>query len=257
MIDPSSLSNGSTIHRQNASFAREVIAKSKASAAAIFLYDKSQASPVNFLYETGIPASITALYTNGVYRDDPMLQYSTSPERDCHRFTGTNYCQRLEPNLEPYQEHNDRYWHALGRAGFRETATSLKAVSRDIYLVVGLLLAESRSRKGAHLCVENAMTAVDNWLEACHHAIVDAAVRQCFFPPRQPQLKTDLPAEANRVTNREWQVIAELMAGCSNKQISAKLGVAEHTVENHLKNIYKKFAVRSRTALIAKITSTP
>src|SRR5690606_7118387 len=135
---------------------------------------------------------------------------------------------------------------------FKETATSLKAVTRDIYLVVGLLLLESHSRKGTHLCVDHAIVAVDNSLEASHEYIIDASVRQGFFAQRNHELPAEPGGEYGEVTNREWQVIGELFRGSSNKQISCQLGVAEHTVENHLKNIYKKLGVRSRTALIAK-----
>ena len=51
-------------------------------------------------------------------------------------------------------------------------------------------------------------------------------------------------------TKREKDVIDLLMQGMSNKQIAAKLVITGHTVEFHLKNIYAKLGVSSRTEAI-------
>ncbi|HEY8509929.1 MAG TPA: helix-turn-helix transcriptional regulator [Steroidobacteraceae bacterium] len=49
---------------------------------------------------------------------------------------------------------------------------------------------------------------------------------------------------------KEQEVARALAEGLSNKQIAAKLGIAESTVKNHIYNIYKKCKVTSRTGLI-------
>lgn len=49
---------------------------------------------------------------------------------------------------------------------------------------------------------------------------------------------------------KEQEVACALAEGLSNKQIAAKLGIAESTVKNHIYNIYKKCNVTSRTGLI-------
>lgn len=45
---------------------------------------------------------------------------------------------------------------------------------------------------------------------------------------------------------REWQVLALLANGLSNKEIAQRLAIAVHTVETHLRNIYPKLAVKNR-----------
>ena len=47
---------------------------------------------------------------------------------------------------------------------------------------------------------------------------------------------------------REWQVLALLANGLSNKEIAQRLAIAVHTVEKHLHNIYPKLAVKNRAS---------
>jgi DNA-binding CsgD family transcriptional regulator len=58
------------------------------------------------------------------------------------------------------------------------------------------------------------------------------------------------------LTNREQEIVAKLMYGKSNKEISDLLFVTEKTVKFHLTNIYKKTRVKSRMQLISKLMSS-
>ena len=53
--------------------------------------------------------------------------------------------------------------------------------------------------------------------------------------------------DINQFSSREKEVINLLLQGKSNKQIALALGVSVSTVEFHLKNIYRKLQVKSRT----------
>jgi two-component system NarL family response regulator len=46
---------------------------------------------------------------------------------------------------------------------------------------------------------------------------------------------------------REVQVLELIVQGQANKQIAYSLGIAEHTVKNHVKNILSKLGVQDRT----------
>jgi DNA-binding NarL/FixJ family response regulator len=46
---------------------------------------------------------------------------------------------------------------------------------------------------------------------------------------------------------REMEVLALIVKGLGNKQIAYQLGIAEHTVKNHVKNILSKLSVDDRT----------
>ena len=60
-------------------------------------------------------------------------------------------------------------------------------------------------------------------------------------------------ASTNPLSRREQDVAELLMQGKSNKQMAVSLGISEHTVEFHLKNIYTKLAVGSRAEAILKL----
>jgi DNA-binding NarL/FixJ family response regulator len=55
------------------------------------------------------------------------------------------------------------------------------------------------------------------------------------------------------LSSREWDIFRQVAAGRTNREISADLNIAEHTVEKHLSALLQKFQVTSRTALLALI----
>ena len=57
------------------------------------------------------------------------------------------------------------------------------------------------------------------------------------------------------LTKREIEIITILVTGKSNKEISQILFIEENTVKNHLKNIYSKLSVKSRSEVMAKCMS--
>jgi DNA-binding CsgD family transcriptional regulator len=62
-----------------------------------------------------------------------------------------------------------------------------------------------------------------------------------------------MPQETNPFTEREKDVARILLQGKSNKQIALELGITSRTVEFHLRNIYTKLGVASRTEAILKL----
>lgn len=54
------------------------------------------------------------------------------------------------------------------------------------------------------------------------------------------------------LTRREREVLAALVKGWSNLQISARLGISENTVKYHLRLIYDKLGVANRATAVAR-----
>lgn len=52
-----------------------------------------------------------------------------------------------------------------------------------------------------------------------------------------------------RPSDREIEVLALVCAGASNDEIGARLGITEKTVESHLRRLFDRYAVLSRTEL--------
>ena len=60
-------------------------------------------------------------------------------------------------------------------------------------------------------------------------------------------------SQSKNLSKREKDVVELLLQGKSNKQIALALGITENTVEFHLKNIYTKLQVSSRSGAILKL----
>ena len=59
-----------------------------------------------------------------------------------------------------------------------------------------------------------------------------------------------LRAKFDTLTPREQEVMASVTAGLLNKQVAARLGIAEHTVKIHRGNVTRKMGVRSVADLV-------
>ncbi|MEG3191848.1 response regulator transcription factor [Lysobacter sp. D1-1-M9] len=60
----------------------------------------------------------------------------------------------------------------------------------------------------------------------------------------------DRPHAMDTLTRREFQVVARLRRGCSNKEIARELGIMEDTVKKHLKSVFAKLGVHRRALVI-------
>jgi two-component system nitrate/nitrite response regulator NarL len=63
------------------------------------------------------------------------------------------------------------------------------------------------------------------------------------------------PSPAQRLTAREREIVAAVAAGDSNRQIAARLGLAEDTVKHHITNIFDKLGVSNRAEMAAYAAS--
>jgi DNA-binding NarL/FixJ family response regulator len=58
--------------------------------------------------------------------------------------------------------------------------------------------------------------------------------------------------KAETLSARENEILAHLAKGLSYKQIADSLGLSQHTVNNHLRKIYGKLHVQTRTEAVVK-----
>jgi DNA-binding CsgD family transcriptional regulator len=65
-------------------------------------------------------------------------------------------------------------------------------------------------------------------------------------------------AESSKpLTKRERTLVAQLLAGQSNKAIAEALGISTQTVRNQLTALFRKVGVSSRLELAAKLARPP
>jgi LuxR family maltose regulon positive regulatory protein len=80
----------------------------------------------------------------------------------------------------------------------------------------------------------------------------DLAIAQKFDLPISPS-----PRLAQSLTARESDVLRELERGSSNREIARRLFISESTVKVHLRHIYDKLGVRTRSELLASRVRRP
>lgn len=73
----------------------------------------------------------------------------------------------------------------------------------------------------------------------------------CHQPKRQATAKRASPLR-HVFTPKQIQVLEELVAGRSNKQIAARLEISDETVGSHMKAILGKLAARNRTEAVVR-----
>lgn len=66
-----------------------------------------------------------------------------------------------------------------------------------------------------------------------------------------------LEPEGEPLSERESEVLSYLTKGYTGKEISAKMSVSINTVKTHLKHIYQKLHVRSRTEILLRFRGGP
>lgn len=59
-------------------------------------------------------------------------------------------------------------------------------------------------------------------------------------------------AERYGITEREREILGLLVAGHTLNAIAERLSISPHTVNSHVRSIYRKLHVRSRASVVAK-----
>ena len=98
---------------------------------------------------------------------------------------------------------------------------------------------------------------VERIVESIHEALAGGApmtprvaksVLEMFSKMAQPKQ----PETAYGLTPREQKILELMTQGLIKKEIADKLSLSYHTVDTHLRNIYTKLHVHSRTGAVAK-----
>jgi DNA-binding NarL/FixJ family response regulator len=101
---------------------------------------------------------------------------------------------------------------------------------------------ESAFRRGARAYIRKSVNPFD--LPAVVRQLVEETVIHRPLPAREG---TGAPARPAGLSEKEIAVLVELCHGHTNKQIALQLWLSEQTVKFHLRNIYRKLGIKSRT----------
>ena len=139
-----------------------------------------------------------------------------------------------------------------------EVLTTLKALRPGVNVIVTghnlddatILKAVSAGAKG---CVDEA-ASVDEFVQAIRTVLVGSVwaprrVLSMFVEQAYRSSKQGVFADRRPFTSREKEVLRMLVAGCSNKEIAAPLGIEERTVKAHIAKLLRKVGVSNRVML--------
>ncbi len=103
-------------------------------------------------------------------------------------------------------------------------------------------------------CVNRARTVVGEsaFFAECRtgqEMTLDEALAYAATPSRRLNVARSFGPDT--LTQREWQVAQLIAEGLSNREIAARLRIADRTAECHVENIFSKLGVNSRTKVVA------
>lgn len=145
-------------------------------------------------------------------------------------------------------------WLLIGLGMDDDKAFRMVRASRGIDrgLRIGLLASPDDrwsyrrwARRGCSMCLDSA--ASPERLDFALHAVVlhNLVVVDSVFGMEQSQAALGEPLP--RLTSRERDVLELVAGGLRNREIAAQLYLSENTVEAHLRSVFSKLNVRSRT----------
>jgi DNA-binding NarL/FixJ family response regulator len=104
---------------------------------------------------------------------------------------------------------------------------------------------EAAFRRGARGYIRKSVNPFD--LAAAIRQIVEDSVIHPFHAARGG---SRAPGAEEGLSEKELAVLAELCQGRTNKEIAARLWLSEQTVKFHLRNVYRKLGIKSRTEAV-------
>lgn len=118
-------------------------------------------------------------------------------------------------------------------------------------LPYALFSLAQRARSSGH-AVARLRTRTGRWMTAHAECMAGSEV-SLILQPSRPYEIAQLLCAAYALTPRECEVARLVAAGCSNPEIAKLLFLSRYTVEDHLKRLYEKLGVNSRSGLVATL----
>lgn len=125
---------------------------------------------------------------------------------------------------------------------FEDTETIVRSIKAG---ASGYLLKASRAEE-----IRGAIKQICRGGSTLSGSVARKLLREFRQPTHERDTATD--DELESLTEREHHILDLLISGKSYKAIAADLDISVHTVNNHIRHIYKKMHVQSRSEAVAK-----
>jgi DNA-binding NarL/FixJ family response regulator len=202
----------------------------------------------------------------GIIEDDPTLRFNLETFITTQPDTTISFSlSSIEQFLEKRNILNEPYivFCDLGLPGISgiEGISYIRQIWQDTFLVI---ITGNDDENVIYECIEKGANGyiikpfkIQDLLTQVEiirngGALLSPKVAQKLFNRIQKH-NTVAATDSYGFTPREKQVVDELLKGLSYKEIAHVLYISAGTVNDHLKNIYPKMGVRSKSELIRKI----
>jgi DNA-binding CsgD family transcriptional regulator len=231
--------------------ARAMSAACDVDSALVFICDKTNPrTQLYFLGNFGVSEDILSRYQRyGICDVDPFTDVETSEALVGGGFRAAN------DSLVHHSESKSRpYWEFTSQFGVDVVGAGTMRLSSRLYLTVGIHRHRERSHNGsvpldrlAHSVNELQNSIAANLLSLL---LDSGSGYRTLLASVAAKSATSVPERCS-LTPREAEVARLVCQGKLNKQIAWMAGISEHTVENHLRRIYKKLNIHNRASLVA------
>ncbi len=206
------------------------------------------------------------MITIGIIEDDISLRRNfetfISTQADTHIAFS---CNSIEQFLEKRKDTDepDIVFCDLGLPGIpgKEGITYIREIWHEVYIVV---ITGNDDEETIYNCIERGANGyvlkpfkiqeLISQIDIIRNggALLSPQVALKLFSQIKKQTST-LNTSDFGFTPREKQVVDELLKGLSYKEIAQVLGISSTTVNDHLKNVYRKMGVRTKSELMRKV----
>lgn len=209
------------------------------------------------------------MITIGIIEDDPVLRRNfetyLSTQQDTKISFSLNSVEQFLQNKNSYEEPLVVFCD-LGLPGIsgKDGITYIRQFWNDVYVVV---ITGNDDESVIYDCIERGangymlkpfrLNDLLNHIEIIRSGgtlLSPQVAAKLFKHIRKQSSETDLSNYG--LTTREKQVVEELLKGMTYKEIGNILAISSTTVNDHLKNVYRKMGVRTKSELMRMILKT-
>jgi DNA-binding CsgD family transcriptional regulator len=209
--------------------------------------ENDTAKPV-LVVSLGIPGSVDASYLAHFHKLDPARRLLFRRLREplfAHPGRAGEWAKECAPAVmrKQYRAEFEQYRHEL-------------LLPNGFYHHVGFCIPDLDGRALLFDFHRKARSREFGALERARARIVALYLHAKAGPNWHADASTDPIRNNGRLSARELEVAEAVATGLSNKQVASTLGISVRTVENHLRSIFTRLGVTTRTRLAAKLRET-
>lgn len=240
-----------------AAFTRRIVDDCNLHSASVFVCDRTGRHPqLKYLYHFGISQEVQDIYhRREVFHRDPF----TDPRR--HEAAAT---PAAEPLMLERAVRTDKlsadaaaYWSFMQHYEIKVIGASARRLMPGLYSTVGF----HRKARTAD-AREVPLQQLDELAKQLQDMVCANMLQDMLSQSRSQDLlrerlycRADARDPLQALSPREQVVAQFVRQGLLNKEVAFRTGLSEHTVENHLRRIYRKLGVPNRSSLAALMTS--